>query len=87
VDVDEPSGPRFDAAIQLFAEGEPLVFDQVAFQLDAGVLQCSAFSSYRAENASPVSVRADHARAVETLAHLRSASARFRELTEGREVV
>lgn len=84
--VEEDSGPRFDAALDLFAEGEPLLFNQVSFQLEGGVLRCAALSSYQAANASPVSVQKDYARAVETLEHLRRSSARFRELTEGREI-
>ena len=86
MNIDEPAGPRFEAALDLFAEGEPLVFNQVAFELREGVLRCEALSTWQPAATSAALVKRDHARAVETFEHLREVNPRFRELTTGRDL-
>ena len=88
MDVFEPHGARMDAALDLLADGQALVFSGVHFRLvHPDLLECAVESTWQHSSVTEHTARADLASAHRTLDYLRAESPRFRALTAGRRVV
>lgn len=85
--IDEPSGPRFDLALERFAAGQPFEFHDVAFHRDRnGTVYCRIDSSWALENVTPATAAQDLGKAEATLRELVAASVGFASAVECRQI-
>ena len=86
--VEEPQGPRFEAALKLFLDGvEALTVNGVEFQIDAdGVLECAVSSTWQIENITTRTAERDLRRGMAMLRHLTESVPSFADRVSGRRV-
>jgi hypothetical protein len=85
--VDDPSGPRFDLALERLRSGASFEFEDVAFQIsEDGALVCVVDSSWEIGNVTESTAASDFAAGQVALEHLLKSSPPFAAAVFGRPV-
>jgi hypothetical protein len=85
MDISDFTGSRFTTAMELFAEGQSLVFAGVGFRLvPPDILECRVESSWQQDSITEERARADLTSAHRTIEHLQESAPGFSELIASR---
>jgi hypothetical protein len=85
--IENPSGPRFELALERFLEGHAFEFKTIAFRTDTdGSVCCVIDSSWAAENVTKETAHRDLAEGQQAFAELSTTSPAFALAVRGRPV-
>lgn len=87
IDIYDLEGSRFEAAMELFKEGDSFSFNEATFSITPkGEVEIAVHSTWWLENMTVEKAKIDFKHGREVFEYLCSESSRFLKLVEGRQV-